>query len=82
MTIALKEINISRVKIHNQIITEYCLDELRKIDKLEVYGHINNNTGPVISFNIDGIHSYDLAQLLAQQKMYHKQLRYPPIIKV
>ena len=66
----LKEINISRVKIHNQIITEYCLDELRKIDKLEVYGHINNNTGPVISFNIDGIHSYDLAQLLAQQKIY------------
>ena len=66
----LKEINISRVKIHNQIITEYCLDELRKIDKLKVYGHINNNTGPVISFNIDGIHSYDLAQLLAQQKIY------------
>ena len=66
----LKEINISRVKMHNQIITEYCLDELRKIDKLKVYGHINNNTGPVISFNIDGIHSYDLAQLLAQQKIY------------
>ena len=66
----LKEINISRVKMHNQIITEYCLSELRKIDKLEVYGHINNNTGPVISFNIDGIHSYDLAQLLAQQKIY------------
>ena len=66
----LKEINISRVKMHNQIITEYCLSELRKIDKLKVYGHINNNTGPVISFNIDGIHSYDLAQLLAQQKIY------------
>jgi len=24
----------------------------------------------VISFNIDGIHSYDLAQLLAQQNIY------------
>ena len=66
----LKEISISRIKRHNQIITEYCLDELKKIDKLKVYGHINNNTGPVISFNIEGIHSYDLAQLLAQQNIY------------
>ena len=42
----------------------------QKTDKIvSEYGHINN-LGPVISFNIDEVHSYDLAQLLAQQKIY------------
>ena len=66
----LKEIDMINIKYHNQVIKKYCLDQMRSIDNLKVYGHITNNAGPVISFNVDGIHSYDVAQLLAQQNIY------------
>ena len=65
----LNQWGIDRIKSHNQLITKYCLEKLNNIDNLKIYGH-HNNAGPVISFNIKGIHSYDLAQLLAQQNIY------------
>ena len=65
----INKIGIEKIQSHNQILTQYCIEELNNINNLKVYGH-HNNTGPVISFNIKDIHSYDLAQLLAQQNIY------------
>ncbi len=65
----LQKTDITKIKSHNKFITDYCLEELKKVNGLKVYGHFNNS-GPVISFNIRKIHSYDLAQLLAQQNIY------------
>ena len=44
-------------------LTQYALDELNKINSVSIYGQ-SNNRGSVISFNIDGIHSLDLAHFL------------------
>jgi len=66
----IKKIDIINIKSHNDIIRKYCLDQMRKIKGLKIYGHTTDNTGPVISFNIKGIQSYDLSQLLAQQNIY------------
>ena len=60
---------MDKIKSHNDLITKYCLEGLKSISDLTIYGH-RNKTGPVISFNIQGIHSYDLAQILAQQNIY------------
>ena len=65
----LNQLGMRKIKSHNDYITEYCLKELKSIEDIIIYGH-NNNSGPVISFNIEGIHSYDLASLLAQQNIY------------
>ena len=65
----LQKTDITKIQSHNKFITDYCLKELKKVNGLKVYGHFNNS-GPVISFNIREIHSYDLAQLLAQQNIY------------
>lgn len=66
----IKKIDIINIKSHNDIIRKYCLDQMRKIKGLKIYGHTTDNTGPVISFNIKGVQSYDLSQLLAQQNIY------------
>ena len=63
------KIGIDKIKSHNHFLTEYCINQLNDIDNLEIYGH-QNIAGPVISFNIKDVHSYDLAQLLAQQNIY------------
>ncbi len=43
----------------------YAFSELKKIDGMMLYGN-NIGKGPVISFNINGVNSHDLAQLLDQ----------------
>ena len=65
----LDKLGMDKIKSHNDLITKYCLEGLKSISDLTIYGH-SNKTGPVISFNIRGVHSYDLAQLLAQQNIY------------
>ena len=65
-----KNIDIANIKSHNEVIKNYCLEQLNSIDGLIVYGHKTKNSGPVISFNIEGIQSYDLSQLLAQQNIF------------
>ena len=63
-------IDIANIKSHNEVIKNYCLEQLNSIDGLIVYGHKTKNFGPVISFNIEGVQSYDLSQLLAQQNIF------------
>ena len=65
----INEIGLEKIKLHNKALTEYCLKELENIKDIDIYGH-KNNAGPVISFNIKDVHSYDLAQLLAQQNIF------------
>jgi cysteine desulfurase/selenocysteine lyase len=42
---------------------EYATQELLKIDGLKIYGTAKNKTS-VISFNIEGIHPYDMGSIL------------------
>ena len=63
---ALKYINsltINKIYQHEQILLEYFLNKLNNIDNITIYGH-NSISGPIVSFNIDNYHSYDIAKLL------------------
>ena len=44
-------------------LTNYALKQLAEIDKIIIYGSPKNRGG-LITFNIDGIHPHDVAQLL------------------
>tara|TARA_A100001011_G_C14320943_1_gene850581 strand:+ start:1721 stop:2935 length:1215 start_codon:yes stop_codon:yes gene_type:complete len=66
----IKKLGIENIELHNKYITKYCLDKLiQEIDGINIYGH-KKDSGPIISFNIRGVHSYDLSSLLAQQNIY------------
>ncbi|MBI4010039.1 MAG: cysteine desulfurase [Candidatus Aenigmarchaeota archaeon] len=61
----LNDLGMDDVRKHEKEITAYALDKLSEIDGLKVYGPTAADMrGGVISFNLAGIHSHDLATIL------------------
>jgi len=59
----INEIGLSEMAAWEHELLEYATSKLKEIDGLCIYGEAPEKSG-VISFNIDGVHSYDLAMLL------------------
>ena len=59
----LNEIGIETVAHWEHELLDYATAKLKEIEGLRIYGEAPGKSG-VISFNIDGIHSYDLGMLL------------------
>ena len=59
----LLDIGFENIYSYEKKITEYAIDKLININQIKIYGE-SKNRGSVISFNITGIHSLDLAQFL------------------
>ncbi len=61
----LEGIGMNEIQKHEKRIMTYCLSRMEEIKGLTIYGpnNIENHSG-VISFNINGIHAHDVAQVL------------------
>ena len=57
------KINNSDFHKYLDYLKKYLLDELSEIPKIKLYQKSKKN-GPIIAFNIKGIHAYDIAKLL------------------
>ena len=62
------DIGLSNIQMHEDSLLKYGLEELSKIDDILLYGNPSNR-GAVIPFNIEGIHSHDLAKFLDTDKV-------------
>ena len=62
----INKIGLYRINQQGELLTKYTLDKISQIEGITIYGHAYNR-GPVVSFNIQGVHPHDLAQLLDQQ---------------
>ncbi|RYE77888.1 MAG: aminotransferase class V-fold PLP-dependent enzyme, partial [Myxococcales bacterium] len=61
----LAEIGLARIHAHEQAITAYMLEGLATVDGLTVLGPLDaSQRGGAVSFEIDGVHPHDVAQLL------------------
>ncbi len=64
----LNKVGMDTIRNHELRIMNYALERLKKIDGLTIYGPLVspslNWRGGVISFNIKGVHSHDVAQIL------------------
>jgi len=58
----INKLDFNAIQKHEKEITEYAEKELSKIKELNIYSP-KERTG-IISFNVNGIHSHDIAQLL------------------
>ena len=56
-------IGFDKISQHENKLLEYASEKLSSIDGLKIYGTSKNKTS-VISFNIDGIHAYDLGTII------------------
>lgn len=61
----LQKIGMEKIQKHERMLTEYCLNEMKKIDGLTVLGpqDLSARSG-VVSFTLFQIHPHDLAQIL------------------
>ncbi|MDX8335802.1 aminotransferase class V-fold PLP-dependent enzyme [Candidatus Cetobacterium colombiensis] len=63
----INRIGLNKIKEHEDILTKRFIKRLRNIDKIKLYESFTENQGPVISLNIEGIESSDLAQILDEE---------------
>ena len=59
----INNLGLDRIRKYEDELLEYATSKLKEIDDLIIYGDIKNKTS-VISFNISGIHSYDIGSIL------------------
>ena len=59
----LNEVGLDNIEQYEKSLLDYANSKLKEIDGLKIYGDSKNKTS-VISFNIDGIHSYDIGSIL------------------
>ena len=64
----INKIGLDVINQRGELLKEYALEKISKIEGATIYGH-SQNRGPVVSFNIEGVHPHDLAQLLDQQNI-------------
>ncbi len=61
----LSKIGLRNIRSHERELTNYALDELRRMKQLKVFGPEDSALrGGVISFNLGDIHAHDMASLL------------------
>lgn len=66
----LEEIGMDRVLEIEQELTKCAMEELNKLDYVKVYGPTDiDHRGGVISFEIEGVHSHDVASILDSYKI-------------
>ena len=61
-------IGFSKMNQHLTSITNAYLELLNTFEEINIYGQANNR-GPVISFNIKGVHPYDFCQIMSQHNI-------------
>ena len=59
----LNNIGLDNIKKYEDFLLEYATKKLKKIDGMIIYGDSPNKTS-VISFNIKGLHAYDIGSIL------------------
>ena len=59
----MNNLDFENIRQYEDKLLKYATEKLKEIDGLIIYGDVKNKTS-VISFNISGIHSYDIGSIL------------------
>jgi len=60
----LEEVGLDAIEQHEHELAEYALDELGRLDFVTAYGPPAERRVGLVSFNVDGVHPHDVAQIL------------------
>jgi cysteine desulfurase/selenocysteine lyase len=63
----LNEIGFDAILAHEHELTAYALERLAEIPGLTLYGPPADRRAGIVSFNVEGIHPHDVAQILDMQ---------------
>jgi cysteine desulfurase / selenocysteine lyase len=60
----LSEIGLDSIEAHEHELTEYALGRLAELDFVRVFGPPVERRAGIVSFDVDGVHPHDVAQIL------------------
>ncbi len=60
----LEEIGLEAIEEHERELTVYALDRLAEIPGIKLYGPPPDRRAGIVSFNVEGVHPHDVAQIL------------------
>jgi cysteine desulfurase / selenocysteine lyase len=60
----LSAVGLDTIEHHEQELAAYALDQLGEIDGVRLYGPPADRRAGIVSFNLDGVHPHDVAQVL------------------
>jgi cysteine desulfurase / selenocysteine lyase len=60
----LSAIGLDAIHAHEQELTAYALERMREIPGITLYGPPPERRAGIVSFNMDGVHPHDVAQIL------------------
>ena len=60
----LNTIGMQEIAAQEQVVVHYAIDRLSEVPGLTVFGPEGQERGGVTSFNLDGVHAHDVAQIL------------------
>jgi cysteine desulfurase/selenocysteine lyase len=52
-----------RIKAHEDVLLDYAMERLGKLNWLRIFGHATNK-GSIVAFNVDGAHPHDVSTIL------------------
>ena len=64
----INEVGIDNIYSHENELTQYAYEKMKKINDIKLYGDFKNQTS-IISFNLEGVHFNDLAMLLDKKNI-------------
>jgi cysteine desulfurase/selenocysteine lyase len=63
----LEAVGLEAIEAHEHELAAYALDRLAEMPGIELYGPPADRRAGIVSFNLDGIHPHDVAQILDRQ---------------
>jgi cysteine desulfurase / selenocysteine lyase len=60
----LSAVGLDAIEHHEQELAAYALEQLAEIDGVRLYGPPADRRAGIVSFNLDGVHPHDVAQVL------------------
>jgi len=67
----LSQLNMEQVREHEKILVKYALERFNSLNYIRIYGPKDpEKKGGVIAFNINGIHTHDVAQILNNDNVF------------
>jgi len=63
------KIGIKNIETHWKELTKYAIKKLKKINEITLYSPKLNKNAGIISFNLNGIHPHDVAQILSDENI-------------
>lgn len=62
----IQQIGLENISEYEKMLTNYAIEKLSEIDGIKVYATSESNKTSAISFNVEGLHHYDVGTLLDQ----------------